>query len=107
MRAPWPDEARRSALVIRGTSVRPRDVQATLAPSVDEFDAVGCRRSSQSGGAICRVDGRTRSPDGDLVGFLLAYQVARGLADRHPERAFSNGLRVVNFETHFTTGSTS
>ena len=35
-------------------------------------------------------------------GFLAAYQIARGVADRHPERAFSNGLRVVGFETRFT-----
>jgi hypothetical protein len=27
-------------------------------------------------------------------GFLLAYQVARGLADRNPTRAFENGWRV-------------
>jgi hypothetical protein len=32
-------------------------------------------------------------------GFLGAYQVARGLADRTPAEAFSNGLRVVEFET--------
>jgi hypothetical protein len=31
-------------------------------------------------------------------GFLLAYQVARGVADRDPTRAFENGLRVVGFE---------
>jgi membrane-associated phospholipid phosphatase len=36
-------------------------------------------------------------------GFVFAYQVARGFADRHPERAFANGWRVVNFEqTHIT-----
>jgi hypothetical protein len=35
-------------------------------------------------------------------GFVFAYQLARGVADRHPERAFANGLRVVNFETHFS-----
>jgi hypothetical protein len=32
-------------------------------------------------------------------GFLAAYQVARGLADRDPDLAFTNGLRVVQFET--------
>ncbi len=31
-------------------------------------------------------------------GFLLAYQVARGLADRDPTRAFENGLGVISFE---------
>jgi hypothetical protein len=35
-------------------------------------------------------------------GFVFAYQLARGVADRHPEQAFANGLRVVNFETHYT-----
>src|SRR5512146_712192 len=28
-------------------------------------------------------------------GFVLAYQVARGVADRDPARAFANGLRVI------------
>jgi membrane-associated phospholipid phosphatase len=36
------------------------------------------------------------------LGFLLAYQVARGLADRHPEEAFANGLKVVGVETNFS-----
>ena len=31
-------------------------------------------------------------------GFLLAYQVARGYADRDPARAFANGWRVVEWE---------
>jgi membrane-associated phospholipid phosphatase len=31
-------------------------------------------------------------------GFLLAYQVARGVADRDPTRAFQNGLGVISFE---------
>jgi membrane-associated phospholipid phosphatase len=31
-------------------------------------------------------------------GFLAAYQVARGLADRDPTRAFVNGWRVINWE---------
>jgi hypothetical protein len=34
------------------------------------------------------------------IGFLLAYQVARGVADRHPEEAISNGLKVVGVETN-------
>jgi hypothetical protein len=34
-------------------------------------------------------------------GFALAYQLARGVADRHPEQAFANGLRVVDFEMNF------
>jgi membrane-associated phospholipid phosphatase len=33
-------------------------------------------------------------------GFLAAYQVARGLADRNPPRAFDNGLQVIDFERH-------
>ena len=33
-------------------------------------------------------------------GFLLAYQVARGIADRDPTRAFSNGLAVIKLERH-------
>jgi membrane-associated phospholipid phosphatase len=36
------------------------------------------------------------------LGFLLAYQVARGVADRHPEEAFANGLKVVALETNFS-----
>ena len=35
------------------------------------------------------------------LGFLLAYQVARGVADRDPSEAIANGLRVVNFESGF------
>jgi membrane-associated phospholipid phosphatase len=31
-------------------------------------------------------------------GFLFAYQIARGVADRDPTRAFQNGLRVVGWE---------
>src|SRR2546423_8761506 len=31
-------------------------------------------------------------------GFLAAYQVARGLADRDPSRAFANGWRVIDAE---------
>ena len=30
--------------------------------------------------------------------FLFAYQIARGIADRDPTRAFENGLRVVGWE---------
>src|SRR5260221_4674688 len=36
------------------------------------------------------------------LGFLVVYQLARGFADRHPARAFANGLRVVHVETHIT-----
>ena len=39
---------------------------------------------------------------GIWLGFLLAYQIARGLADRQPEEAFSNGLKVVGVETNFS-----
>jgi hypothetical protein len=35
-------------------------------------------------------------------GFALAYQLARGLSDRNPARAFQNGLRVVDLETRLT-----
>ena len=31
-------------------------------------------------------------------GFLAAYQLVRGLADRNPPRAFENGLRVIGIE---------
>jgi len=31
-------------------------------------------------------------------GFLALYQVARGVADRNPTRAFENGLGVINIE---------
>jgi membrane-associated phospholipid phosphatase len=31
-------------------------------------------------------------------GFLAAYQVARGIADRDPTAAFSNGLKVIDIE---------
>jgi hypothetical protein len=37
---------------------------------------------------------------GIWFGFLLIYQVARGLADRNPAKAFSNGLGVVDLEKH-------
>jgi membrane-associated phospholipid phosphatase len=33
-------------------------------------------------------------------GFLAAYQIARGVADRNPPRAFQNGLHVLSFEKH-------
>jgi membrane-associated phospholipid phosphatase len=33
-------------------------------------------------------------------GFLAAYQVARGIADRNPPKAFDNGLRVIGIEQH-------
>ncbi len=35
-------------------------------------------------------------------GFALAYQLARAATDRNPARAFANGLRVVNLESHVT-----
>jgi membrane-associated phospholipid phosphatase len=35
-------------------------------------------------------------------GFLLAYQVVRGIADRNPTRAFENGLWVIDVEQHAT-----
>jgi len=33
-------------------------------------------------------------------GFAALYQLARGVADRNPARAFSNGYHVFNLETH-------
>ena len=36
------------------------------------------------------------------VGFALAYQVARGVADRSAAEAFANGLRVVDLELHLS-----
>src|SRR3954454_24174999 len=35
-------------------------------------------------------------------GFLLAYQLARGVADRDPTRAFENGWRVIDLEQRLT-----
>jgi hypothetical protein len=35
---------------------------------------------------------------GIWFGFLALYQVARGIADRNPTRAFENGLGVINME---------
>jgi membrane-associated phospholipid phosphatase len=35
-------------------------------------------------------------------GFLLAYQVVRGIADRDPTRAFENGLWVISVEQRAT-----
>jgi PAP2 superfamily len=35
-------------------------------------------------------------------GFAVLYQLARGIADRNPAKAFSNGLAVVHLETHLT-----
>ena len=35
-------------------------------------------------------------------GFVLAYQVARGIADRSPAKAFDNARGVIDFERHAT-----
>jgi membrane-associated phospholipid phosphatase len=35
-------------------------------------------------------------------GFLLAYQVVRGVADRDPTRAFANGWKVIDLEQRLT-----
>jgi membrane-associated phospholipid phosphatase len=35
-------------------------------------------------------------------GFLLAYQVARGIADRDPSEAFANGWKVIDIEQRLT-----
>src|SRR6266508_2150729 len=34
------------------------------------------------------------------LGFVFAYQIARGIADRNPAKAFSNGLGVIDVERH-------
>jgi membrane-associated phospholipid phosphatase len=34
------------------------------------------------------------------LGFVFAYQIARGIADRNPAKAFSNGLGVIGIERH-------
>jgi PAP2 superfamily protein len=39
---------------------------------------------------------------GIWFGFLFAYQVARGIADRDPARAFENGWRVLGVEQGIT-----
>ena len=36
-------------------------------------------------------------------GFLLAYQVARGLAGHNPTKAFADGLRVIDFEQRISS----
>ena len=35
-------------------------------------------------------------------GFVFAYQVARGFADRNPAKAFADGWRILDFEQHTT-----
>jgi hypothetical protein len=35
-------------------------------------------------------------------GFAVLYQLARGVADRNPTKAFENGFAVVDIETRFT-----
>ena len=35
-------------------------------------------------------------------GFVFAYQVARGWADRNPAKAFADGWRILDFEQHTT-----
>jgi hypothetical protein len=35
-------------------------------------------------------------------GFLIVYQISRGFADRHPERAITNGDRIFRFEMDVT-----
>jgi membrane-associated phospholipid phosphatase len=35
-------------------------------------------------------------------GFIFAYQVARGFADRHPATAFTNGWRILDLEQRLT-----
>jgi membrane-associated phospholipid phosphatase len=37
---------------------------------------------------------------GIWFGFAVLYQVARGFADRNQSKAFANGYRVVDWETH-------
>jgi hypothetical protein len=44
--------------------------------------------------------GRRHLPRG-WSGFAVLYQLARGLADRNPSRAFANGYHVVAIETRY------
>jgi hypothetical protein len=39
---------------------------------------------------------------GIWFGFAVLYQLARGVADRNPTKAFDNGQAVVNLEVHLT-----
>ena len=39
---------------------------------------------------------------GIWFGFAVLYQLARGVADRNPAKAFENGQAVVNLEVRFT-----
>jgi membrane-associated phospholipid phosphatase len=63
---------------------------------------------SVTAAAVPPQDGRKFLPHcwGDLVlqigiwfGFLAAYQVARGVADRNAATAFENGLKVIDLES--------
>src|ERR671930_24225 len=40
--------------------------------------------------------------DAIWFGFVFAYQFARGIADRNPAKAFTNGWRVLDFEQRTT-----
>jgi hypothetical protein len=57
--------------------------------------------------ALHRIDPALPHGWGDLVrqvaiwlGFVLAYQIARGIADRGPAEAFRNSRRVISLERH-------
>ena len=39
---------------------------------------------------------------GIWFGFAVLYQLARGIADRNPAKAFSNGQKVFDLEIRFT-----
>ena len=39
---------------------------------------------------------------GIWFGFAIAYQIARGFADRDPAKAFANGFRVIDIEDDVT-----
>ena len=56
-----------------------------------------CRRSRPPAFAA-RMDAISGSRSRSGSAFGLAYQVARGIADRDPTRAFANALRVIDFE---------
>ena len=57
----------------------------------------------QQGGAICRGAGAISAASWRFgSASALAYQLARGLTDRDPTKAFSNGFWVVDLETNLT-----
>ena len=101
------DELHRRLSRSLGTTPGPIDRSAGPAP----FATSGLRDKVLTGCRESVAAGRRYLPRGwgDLgrqlaiwFGFALAYQLARGLTDRDPTKAFSNGFRVVDLETNLT-----